>query len=94
MYIVDVQLPEAGQWGVEFTTEAPGSPAETTRLTFEVHDDTPWVAVGEQGAGVEVADRGRCRGRPREDLDATSTPIRPSTRRPSPTRWPPTSRSS
>jgi len=47
MYIVDLQLPEAGQWGAEFTTQATGSPAETTRLTFEVHDDTPWVAVGE-----------------------------------------------
>jgi hypothetical protein len=48
MYITNVDLPEAGQWGAEFTTEAPGSPAETTRVTFEVHDDSPWVAVGEQ----------------------------------------------
>lgn len=48
MYIADVTLPEAGQWGAEFTTEAPGSPAETARLTFEVHDDSPWVAVGER----------------------------------------------
>jgi hypothetical protein len=47
MYIANVDLPEAGQWGAEFTTEAPGSPAETTRVTFEVHDDSPWVAVGE-----------------------------------------------
>jgi hypothetical protein len=48
MYIANVDLPEAGQWGAAFTTEAPGSPAETTRVTFEVHDDSPWVAVGEQ----------------------------------------------
>jgi len=48
MYIADVTLPEAGTWGAEFTTEAPGSPAETVRLTFEVHDDSPWVAVGER----------------------------------------------
>ena len=47
MYIVDVTLPEAGSWGAEFTTQAPGTPAETTRLTFEVHDSTPWVAVGQ-----------------------------------------------
>ena len=48
MYIANVDLPEAGEWGAEFTTEAPGSSAETTRLTFEVHDDSPWVAVGER----------------------------------------------
>ncbi len=48
MYIADMTFPEAGTWGAEFTTEAPGSPAETIRLTFEVHDDSPWVAVGEQ----------------------------------------------
>jgi hypothetical protein len=48
MYAVDVDLPEAGTWGVELTTEAPGSAAETTRLTFDVHDSTPTVRVGEQ----------------------------------------------
>ena len=46
MYILDVELPEAGVWGAEFTTEAPGSAAETVRLTFEVHDTSPTVAVG------------------------------------------------
>jgi len=47
MYIVDVDLPEAGTWGAEFTTEAPGSAAEAVRLTFDVHDSSPTVAVGE-----------------------------------------------
>jgi hypothetical protein len=47
MYIVDVDLPQAGTWGAEFTTEAPGSAAETVRLTFEVHDTSPTVAVGD-----------------------------------------------
>jgi hypothetical protein len=46
MYIVDVDLPEAGTWGAEFTTEAPGSPAETVRWTFDVLDSTPTVEVG------------------------------------------------
>jgi len=46
MYIANVQLPDAGQWGVAFTTATPTSKAETTRLTFEVHADTPWIAVG------------------------------------------------
>lgn len=47
MYIADVDLPEAGLWGAEFTTEAPGSHAETVRMTFEVHDTSPTVAVGD-----------------------------------------------
>ncbi|MEX1169360.1 MAG: hypothetical protein WEE50_04375 [Chloroflexota bacterium] len=47
MYIADVDLPEAGIWGAEITTEAPGSPAETVRMTFEVHDTSPTVAVGD-----------------------------------------------
>lgn len=47
MYILNVDLPQAGTWGAEFTTEAPGSAAETVRLTFEVHDDSPVVAVGD-----------------------------------------------
>lgn len=46
MYILDVELPEAGVWGAEFTTKAPGSATETVRLTFEVHDTSPTVAVG------------------------------------------------
>jgi hypothetical protein len=47
MYVIDVELPEAGTWGAEFTTEAPGSAAETVRMTFEVHDNSPTVAVGD-----------------------------------------------
>jgi hypothetical protein len=46
MYIVDADLPEAGTWGAEFTTQAPGSAPETVRLTFDVHDSSPTVAVG------------------------------------------------
>jgi hypothetical protein len=48
MYIVNATLPTAGQWGAEFTTEAPGAAAETIRVMFEVHEDSPWVAVGEK----------------------------------------------
>jgi hypothetical protein len=47
MYIADVDLPEAGTFGAEFTTEAPGSAAETVRLTFEVHDTSPTIALGD-----------------------------------------------
>jgi hypothetical protein len=47
MYVLDVELPEAGTWGAEFTTEAPGSAPETVRLTFDVQESSPTVAVGD-----------------------------------------------
>jgi hypothetical protein len=47
MYILDVDLPEAGLWGAEFTTEAPGAPPETVRLAFDVRASTPTVRVGQ-----------------------------------------------
>ncbi len=47
MYVVNVDLPEAGTWGAEFTTEAPGSPAETVRLTFAVIDTPTTIPVGQ-----------------------------------------------
>jgi hypothetical protein len=47
MYVVDVDLPDAGRWGAEFTTEAPGSDREAVRVTFDVHETTPTVAVGD-----------------------------------------------
>jgi hypothetical protein len=47
MYVLDVDLPEAGTWGAEFTTQAPGSAAETVRLTFPVRSDVPTVRVGQ-----------------------------------------------
>ena len=54
MYVLDVDLPEAGVWGAEFTTEAPGSAAETVRLTFEVHDTSPTVAVGDPAPATDT----------------------------------------
>ena len=47
MYAANVNLPEAGRWGAELTTQAPGSPPEMTRLAFDVHDSSPTVAVGQ-----------------------------------------------
>jgi hypothetical protein len=47
MYVLDADLPEAGTWGAEFTTEAPGSAAETVRLTFPVRSTLPTVQVGQ-----------------------------------------------
>jgi hypothetical protein len=47
MYAVNVDLPTAGVWGAELTTAAPGSPAQTSRLTFEVHDASPTISIGQ-----------------------------------------------
>ena len=48
MYIVNAELPEAGIWGAEITTEAPEAETETIRMKFEVADSTPTVRIGEQ----------------------------------------------
>jgi hypothetical protein len=47
MYVLGVELPTAGTWGAEFTTAAPGSEAETVRLTFDVQESSPTIAVGD-----------------------------------------------
>lgn len=54
MYVLDVELPEAGTWGAEFTTEAPGSAPETVRLTFDVRETTPTIAVGDAAPASET----------------------------------------
>jgi hypothetical protein len=47
MYVFNVNLPEAGRWGAEFTTAAAGAAAEKIRYTFDVLDSTPTVQVGD-----------------------------------------------
>ena len=47
MYVVNADLPHAGIWGAEITTEAPQVPTEKIRMTFEVADSTPTVQVGD-----------------------------------------------
>ena len=48
MYAVNVDLPEAGTWGVEVKTAAPNGPSETTRLTFDVQDSSPTIGIGDK----------------------------------------------
>jgi hypothetical protein len=54
MYVVHPELPEAGTWGAEFTTEAPGSPRETVRMTFDVQESSPTVAVDDRAPATET----------------------------------------
>ena len=54
MYIVNVELPTAGEWGAEITTSAPGSAEVTSRMRFEVHDSSPVVAVGDKAPATDT----------------------------------------
>ncbi len=47
IYVVPAEFTSAGQWGVEFTTAAAGSPEETIRLQFEVQPEPLVLAVGD-----------------------------------------------
>lgn len=61
VYIVPVAYPEAGEWGVELTTAAPGGPEESVRVRYQVRADRSAVGVGEPAVPVRtptVADVG------------------------------------
>ena len=48
IYYANVEFPEAGRYGAQFTTAAGGAPPETLRLTFDVQPTSPEVRVGER----------------------------------------------
>jgi hypothetical protein len=73
MYVVDVDLPEAGTWGAEFTTQAPGSPAATARLTFDVLDSPTAVAIGQKAPASKTPTAADVGG----DLTKLSTDAKP-----------------
>ena len=54
MYVVNADLPHAGIWGAEITTEAPQVPTEKIRMTFDVADSTPTVQVGAPAPASET----------------------------------------
>ena len=47
MYIVNVDLPDAGLWGAEFRTAVADATPETIRYTFDVLPSSPTVKVGD-----------------------------------------------
>ena len=46
-YIAEVDFPEAGEWGAEFTTSLSDAAPEKIRMTFQVATSSPVVRVGE-----------------------------------------------
>ncbi|MEO8463385.1 MAG: hypothetical protein ABI555_09240 [Chloroflexota bacterium] len=46
-YYANVQFPEAGTWGAEFTTSVGGAAPETIRMTFDVATSSPVKRVGD-----------------------------------------------
>ncbi|HEX8026238.1 MAG TPA: hypothetical protein VF484_08535 [Candidatus Limnocylindrales bacterium] len=54
IYIANVQFPEAGTYGAEVTTAAPGSPAVAVRVTFSVDASSPTVRVGQKAPSTKT----------------------------------------
>jgi hypothetical protein len=48
VYVANVTFPEAGVWGAELTTSAPGASREVMRLTFSVQPSSPVIRVGDR----------------------------------------------
>ena len=48
VYVVDVTFPTSGLYGAEFTTAAPGSAKETTRVQFDVQPRSQGIAIGDK----------------------------------------------
>jgi hypothetical protein len=54
IYVADVDYDEAGEWGAEFTTAAPGGPPETIRARFEVQPDGLTPGIGDRAPSVKT----------------------------------------
>jgi hypothetical protein len=48
IYVATVTFPEAGVYGMELTTAAAGTAAETQRLVFDVQPSSPVIKVGDK----------------------------------------------
>jgi hypothetical protein len=54
VYVVDVDLPTSGEYGVEFSTTPAGGTAETIRTTMEVQPTSAVVAVGDKAPASDT----------------------------------------
>ena len=73
MYVLNATLPDAGTWGAEFTTAAPGVAPETTRLTFTVLDAPTAIAIGQKAPASKTPTAADVGG----DLAKLSTDAKP-----------------
>jgi hypothetical protein len=73
MYIADVDLPEGGTWGAEFTTAAPNAAPETIRLSFTVLDTPTSIAIGQKAPASKTPTAADVGG----DLTKISTDAKP-----------------
>jgi hypothetical protein len=48
IYVADVDFPEAGRYGAEFTTQVADAAPETARLTFDVQPSSAVIKVGDK----------------------------------------------
>lgn len=54
IYIANVDFPEAGTYGAEFTTAAPGAQGVAIRVTFSVDASSPTVRVGQRAPSTKT----------------------------------------
>lgn len=54
VYVVDLDLPTAGSYGIEFTTTAAGDAPEVIRMVFDVQPSSPVVAVGDKAPASDT----------------------------------------
>ena len=54
IYVADMEYAEAGEWGAEFVTAAPGGAPETIRARFEVQPDGLTPGIGDPAPAVKT----------------------------------------
>lgn len=54
IYVSHVTFTHAGTWVAAFATQAPGSPPETIRVTFDVRDHATALGVGDRAPAVRT----------------------------------------
>lgn len=58
VYVSHVTFTHAGTWVAAFTTQAPGSPQETIRVTFDVRETATALGVGDHAPAVRTPTAG------------------------------------
>jgi hypothetical protein len=74
LYVTTAEFGEAGLWGVEFTTEAPGAPKETIRVQFQVRPDSPTVGIGDKAPASKTPTLDEVGGDPAK-LSTDASPV-------------------